>query len=82
MCLRREGLAGNFICGRSPSEDEEPPVKDLNVDYNYFEEQVWPMLARRCPAFESLKVFMNLKLLKRGLLKNFLTVEIFLGGIL
>ncbi|XP_029037499.2 FAD-dependent oxidoreductase domain-containing protein 1 isoform X1 [Osmia bicornis bicornis] len=54
--FRREGLAGNFVCGRSPSEDGEPSVKDLNVDYNYFDEHVWPMLARRCTAFESLKL--------------------------
>ncbi|XP_076298961.1 FAD-dependent oxidoreductase domain-containing protein 1 [Lasioglossum baleicum] len=54
--FRREGLAGTYICGRSPEESEEPPVTDLSVDYNYFDEKVWPVLAHRVPAFEKLKL--------------------------
>ncbi|XP_078044332.1 FAD-dependent oxidoreductase domain-containing protein 1 [Augochlora pura] len=54
--FRREGLTGNYICGRSPEESEEPPATDLNVDYDYFDEKVWPVLARRVPAFEKLKL--------------------------
>ncbi|CAK9822143.1 FAD-dependent oxidoreductase domain-containing protein 1 [Anthophora retusa] len=54
--FRREGLAGTFICGKSPEESEEPPVQDLNVDYDYFDEKIWPLLANRVPVFEKLKL--------------------------
>ncbi|XP_031838059.1 FAD-dependent oxidoreductase domain-containing protein 1 [Nomia melanderi] len=54
--FRREGLAGNYICGRSPEETDEPPTKDLSVDYDFFDEKVWPILAHRVPAFERLKL--------------------------
>ncbi|XP_061935793.1 FAD-dependent oxidoreductase domain-containing protein 1 isoform X2 [Apis cerana] len=53
---RREGLAGTFICGRSPEESEEPTIEDLSVDYDYFDEKVWPILAQRVPVFEKLKL--------------------------
>jgi sarcosine oxidase len=29
---------------------------DWDVDYNWFEERIWPHLAERMPAFEALKV--------------------------
>lgn len=46
-----------FICGKSPPEAEEPPADDLDaVDHGFFETQVWPELAARVPAFESVKV--------------------------
>ncbi len=46
-----------FICGRSPEEGQEPPAADLDqVDHSFFEQQVWPHLAARVPAFESVKV--------------------------
>jgi FAD-dependent oxidoreductase domain-containing protein 1 len=46
-----------FICGKSPEESEEPPVGDLDdIDHTFFEQQVWPQLAVRVPAFESVKV--------------------------
>lgn len=35
---------------------DEPGTEDLEVDYQFFEEKVWPMLAHRVPAFEKLKV--------------------------
>lgn len=54
--FRRDGLGGNYICGRSPSEAEEPPTNNLEVDHGYFDSHVWPTLAKRVPAFESLKV--------------------------
>lgn len=75
---RREGLGGNYICGKSPAEvcfqitlnkisvknnifssirkNEEPDVSDLEVDYSYFEDVVWPTLAHRIPCFENSKV--------------------------
>ncbi|KAK1137190.1 hypothetical protein K0M31_001714 [Melipona bicolor] len=54
--FRREGLAGTYICGRSPEESEEPSIEDLSVDHDYFDEKVWPILAQRIPAFEKLKL--------------------------
>ncbi|NXU10843.1 FXRD1 protein, partial [Pardalotus punctatus] len=54
--FRRDGVAGNYLGGMSPSEEEEPDPSDLSVDHDYFQEQVWPRLARRVPAFESLRV--------------------------
>uniref|UniRef100_A0A1B0A538 FAD dependent oxidoreductase domain-containing protein n=1 Tax=Glossina pallidipes TaxID=7398 RepID=A0A1B0A538_GLOPL len=54
--FRRDGLAGNYLCGRSPNSDQEPATDNLDVDHSYFETDVWPTLARRCKAFESAKV--------------------------
>lgn len=54
--FRREGLGGKFIGGISPPEDKEPSTSDLDVDYSYFDEILWPILARRVPAFNSIKV--------------------------
>ncbi|MCJ8742213.1 hypothetical protein PDJAM_G00079470 [Pangasius djambal] len=54
--LRREGLGGNYITGKSPEENEEPDCSNLDVDHEFFQEKVWPLLAHRVPAFESLKV--------------------------
>lgn len=56
MTFRRDGLGGNFICGKSPEPDEEPSVENLNVDHEFFENKIWPLLAHRVPAFENLKV--------------------------
>lgn len=54
--FRRDGLAGNYICGRSPEPEEEPSVDDLSVDHEFFNEKIWPVLAGRVKAFENLKV--------------------------
>jgi len=55
--FRREGLGGNYLCGQSPTEEQEPKDTNLDVvDMDWFEEQVWPVLANRVKAFESLKV--------------------------
>lgn len=54
--FRREGLTGNYICGRSPLPEDEPPVDNLDVDYDFFDKNIWPTLASRVPAFECVKV--------------------------
>ncbi|KAL8173757.1 UNVERIFIED_CONTAM: FAD-dependent oxidoreductase domain-containing protein 1 [Gekko kuhli] len=54
--FRREGLGGNYLGSISPTEEEEPDIQDLEVDHDFFQEKVWPKLAHRVPAFESLKV--------------------------
>lgn len=55
--FRRDGIAGKYIVGRSPDHDCEPDCVDLErIDYDYFDEKIWPNLAHRVPAFESLKI--------------------------
>ncbi|KAG1681498.1 FAD-dependent oxidoreductase domain-containing protein 1 [Nymphon striatum] len=55
MYFRREGLGGNYICGASPTEEEEPDPSNLDVNHEEFEEKMWPYLANQVPSFESLK---------------------------
>lgn len=52
--FRPEGR--HFICGLSPEESEEPRTMDWEVDYSWFEERIWPVLAERVPQFEAVKV--------------------------
>ncbi|XP_067607623.1 FAD-dependent oxidoreductase domain-containing protein 1 isoform X4 [Pseudorca crassidens] len=54
--FRREGLSNNYLGGCSPAEEEEPDPGNLEVDHDFFQEKVWPHLAQRVPAFETLKV--------------------------
>lgn len=52
--FRPEGA--QFICGLSPDEHEEPEALGYDVDYAWFEERIWPVLAERVPAFEAIKL--------------------------
>jgi sarcosine oxidase len=53
--FRPEGPA--WISGYSPREGEpDPDALDLDVDRSRFDEFVWPDLARRVPAFESIRL--------------------------
>jgi len=52
--FRPEGR--QFICGLSPPEERDPETFELTIDHTQFEEEIWPALAHRVPAFESLKV--------------------------
>lgn len=54
--FRRDGLGGSYIAGMSPMPEDEPPTDNLDVDHEYFDERVWPILAKRVPAFNSIKV--------------------------
>lgn len=54
--FRREGLGNNYICGMSPPPELEHDNSDLTVDYDFFDNHIWPKLAHRVPAFEALKV--------------------------
>ena len=39
--FRREGQGGHYLCGQSPTEEQEPSDTDLrSVDMDWFEEQV------------------------------------------
>jgi FAD-dependent oxidoreductase domain-containing protein 1 len=44
-----------FICGSAPAEENDPDTDDFDVDYALFEEHVWPTLATRVPAFETIR---------------------------
>ncbi|MBN9508550.1 MAG: FAD-binding oxidoreductase [Alphaproteobacteria bacterium] len=53
--FRREGAL--FLTGRSPAEDEpDPDEPPLTVEEDMFFDRIWPTLAARVPAFESLKL--------------------------
>jgi FAD-dependent oxidoreductase domain-containing protein 1 len=52
--MRPEGK--HFICGLSPEDHEEPADLSWDVDYAWFEDRIWPVLAARIPAFEAIKV--------------------------
>uniref|UniRef100_A0A182X2Y4 FAD dependent oxidoreductase domain-containing protein n=1 Tax=Anopheles quadriannulatus TaxID=34691 RepID=A0A182X2Y4_ANOQN len=54
--FRRDGLGGNYLGGKSPLPEEEPPVDNLDVDHTFFDKTVWPNLAQMVPAFEAIKV--------------------------
>ncbi|KRT78764.1 FAD dependent oxidoreductase [Oryctes borbonicus] len=54
--FRRDGLGGTFIAGLSPFPEEEPQTDNLDVDHQYFNEKIWPVLAHRVHAFNSIKV--------------------------
>ena len=52
--FRPEGK-GQFICGTSPEESDDPDDLPLEVDHRLFEDTIWPALASRVPAFEALR---------------------------
>jgi len=55
--FKRMGLGTTYICGKSPNNDtEEPDTSTLEVDYAYFEDVVWPLIAHRVPTFENIKL--------------------------
>lgn len=53
---RPDSFNNHYICGKSPRQDEEPDVANLDVDHDYFEKEIWSTLAHRVPAFEEAKV--------------------------
>ena len=52
--FRPEGTG--FLCGVSPPADRDPDTLDLEMEYDLFHEVVWPALAGRVPAFDSLRL--------------------------
>jgi sarcosine oxidase len=45
-----------YVAGVSPPEERDPETESFEVDHTEFEQDVWPVLAARVPAFETLKV--------------------------
>ena len=53
LYFRPEGQG--YICGISPSQDNDPDCLDFEIDHSLFEEVLWPRLAMRVPAFAAIK---------------------------
>jgi len=51
--VRPEGKG--FICGSAPPADQDPDSDDFEVEYGFFDEAIWPVLAGRVPAFERIR---------------------------
>ena len=46
-----------FLCGWTPSDNHPDPIDEsLDVDYEIFEEILWPALAHRIPQFEAIRM--------------------------
>lgn len=54
LYFRPEGQG--FLCGISPGEEEDPECFDFDVPGDWFEQRLWPLLARRVPGFEAARV--------------------------
>lgn len=52
--LRPEGR--QFICGFAPPPDRDPDDMPLEVEYQAFDDFIWPTLAARVPAFEAIRM--------------------------
>ena len=53
VAFRSEGKG--FISNVSPPPERDPVTKDTEIEYELFEELIWPALAARVPAFEAIK---------------------------
>ena len=45
-----------YLCGTVPRPDEGVDFDNFEVDYSEFEDEVWPVVANRVPAFEAIKL--------------------------
>ena len=55
--FRRQGLSNYYFCGLNQSEENEPTNMDLkHIDYEYFENKIKPVLIKRVPSFQNLKL--------------------------
>jgi hypothetical protein len=46
--FRRDG--GSYIGGLSPKPEEEPETNNLDIDFDFFDNRVWPLLAHTHPS--------------------------------
>ena len=44
-----------YLAGTTPRDDREVDVEDFDVMHGEFEDEIWPTLAARVPAFEAIK---------------------------
>ena len=54
VAFRSEGAG--FISNVSPPPERDPVTKDTEIDYDLFDELIWPALAARVPVFEAIKL--------------------------
>lgn len=54
LYFRPEGEG--FLCGIAPPEAEDPESFDFDVPLAWWEERLWPALARRVPGFEAARL--------------------------
>ncbi len=54
LWFRPEGP--HYICGKAPDLSKDPDDAPLEVEYSQFEDELWPALAHRVPAFEAIKL--------------------------
>ena len=45
-----------FLCGCAPEVDRRVDFNDFSVDYQLWENKIWPILANRIPIFEKIKL--------------------------
>lgn len=50
------GEKDDFITGISPTNDPDMALDDFEVDYELFEDIIWPLLANRVPSFEKIRI--------------------------
>jgi len=54
VAFRREGE--RYLSVVSPPPDRDPPTSEFDIDYDLFDDIIWPALAERVPAFEAIKM--------------------------
>lgn len=54
LYFRPEGQG--YLCGIAPPEEEDPECHDFEVPPGWFEDRLWPLLARRVPGFEAARL--------------------------
>lgn len=54
VAFRYEGE--RYLAVVAPPPEHDPPTSDFDIDYELFDEIIWPTLAERVPAFEAIKV--------------------------
>ena len=51
---RPEG--SRYLTNFAPPPERDPETFEFDIDYSWFEEEIWPVLARWIPAFEAIKL--------------------------
>jgi FAD-dependent oxidoreductase domain-containing protein 1 len=54
VAVRYEG--GRYLAVVAPPPERDPPTTSFDIDYELFDEIIWPALAERVPAFEAIKL--------------------------
>ena len=53
--VRQEGV-GHYLAGCGPDADPAVEADDFTMDHGLWEEKVWPVLAKRIPRFEAIRL--------------------------